>query len=49
MADGSVTFISETIDTGNLAAPAPISGFSPYGIWGAMGSRNGAEPISNQQ
>jgi prepilin-type N-terminal cleavage/methylation domain-containing protein/prepilin-type processing-associated H-X9-DG protein len=45
--DGSVRFISETIDTGNLAAPeARISGLkpSPYGVWGALGSMNGGEP-----
>lgn len=41
--DGSVSFISETIDTGDLSQPCPRSGPSPYGVWGAMGSRNGGE------
>ncbi len=41
--DGSVTFISETIDTGNLAAESVTSGQSPYGVWGAMGSKAGGE------
>jgi len=46
MADGSVRFISETIDTGNLSvvAPAPTaSGRSPYGVWGALGTKSGGE------
>ncbi|MFN3150305.1 DUF1559 domain-containing protein [Bremerella sp.] len=45
MADGSVHFITETIDTGNQAADsqATPSGQSDYGVWGALGSRNGGE------
>jgi type II secretory pathway pseudopilin PulG len=52
LCDGSVRFVSETIDCGNLSAfptganagyPAPPSGESPHGIWGAMGSINGGE------
>lgn len=46
MADGSVRFISETIDTGVLTAPAVQNGPSPYGVWGAMGSKNGGESKS---
>jgi prepilin-type processing-associated H-X9-DG protein len=43
-ADGAVRFISDSIDTGNLAtAPPGTTDKSPYGIWGAMGSRSGAE------
>ena len=45
-ADGSVSFVSETIDTGNLSAAPVTSGSSPYGTWGALGSKNGGEPIS---
>jgi prepilin-type processing-associated H-X9-DG protein len=45
--DGSVRFIRETIDTGNLAVRPPTSGPSPYGVWGALGSKNGREPISS--
>ncbi len=41
--DGSVTFISETIDTGDLTAATVTSGRSPYGVWGAMGSKSGGE------
>ena len=41
--DGSVRFISEAIDTGSLSAAEVNSGPSPYGVWGAMGSKNGDE------
>lgn len=43
--DGSVHFIPETINTGNLAAPQVSSGASPYGVWGALGSMNGGEAV----
>ncbi|QDT15464.1 DUF1559 domain-containing protein [Alienimonas californiensis] len=43
--DGSVKFISETIDTGNLNAALKTSGKSPYGTWGALGTRNGGEVV----
>ena len=48
--DGSVHFISDTIDTGNLASVAAWkgtggdSGPSPFGVWGALGSKDGGEP-----
>lgn len=45
-ADGSVTFISDSIDTGNLSAPEVTSGQSPYGVWGALGSKSGGEVVS---
>ncbi|NMC20296.1 MAG: DUF1559 domain-containing protein [Thermogutta sp.] len=43
MCDGSVHFISETIDTGNLSAGSVMSGYSPYGVWGALGSKDGGD------
>jgi hypothetical protein len=54
MGDGSVRFISETINTGNLALPEannsaaqpPYNKMSPYGVWGALGSASGGEPTS---
>jgi len=46
--DGSVSFISDTIDNNGGTAPAPSStgGESPYGVWGAFGSRSGGEAKS---
>jgi len=54
-ADGAVTFVSENIDAGNMSASspavqdstAPISNAaSPYGVWGALGSRLGGERVA---
>lgn len=45
MGDGAVRFISENIDTGNISASQVASGKSPYGIWGALGSKNGGETL----
>lgn len=48
MADGSCRFVAETIDTGNLnSAEARAIGAtqSPYGVWGALGSRRGGETV----
>jgi prepilin-type N-terminal cleavage/methylation domain-containing protein/prepilin-type processing-associated H-X9-DG protein len=46
MADGSVHFISETINTGNTGVAQPLDGMSQYGVWGALGSKAGGEPTS---
>jgi prepilin-type N-terminal cleavage/methylation domain-containing protein/prepilin-type processing-associated H-X9-DG protein len=47
LADGSVRFISDTIDTGNLnSIPAVATQPSAYGVWGGMGSRRGGETLS---
>ena len=46
MADGAVRFISNYIDTGNQAKLLPAVSTttpSPYGIWGALGTRGGGE------
>ncbi|MDI9444903.1 MAG: DUF1559 domain-containing protein, partial [Planctomycetota bacterium] len=45
LADGSVRLVSETIHTGNLSLtdPKAVSGPSPYGVWGALGSIAGGE------
>ncbi len=45
-ADGSVSFMTETIDTGNTGAAPITSGPSPYGVWGAMGTRSGGETVT---
>src|SRR5690606_10681787 len=47
LADGSVRFISENIDTGDLTRAAVTTGPSPYGVWGALGSRDGREAIGD--
>ena len=54
MGDGAVRFVSDTIDCGDLSIPVslnpagitslhPVSGPSPYGVWGALGSISGGE------
>ena len=43
--DGSVRFISNSIDTGNLSLPMVTSGKSPYGVWGAIGTTRGDEVV----
>ncbi|MEZ5940798.1 MAG: DUF1559 domain-containing protein [Planctomycetaceae bacterium] len=48
MGDGAVRFISENIDAGDPNATSPggtVGGPSPYGVWGALGTRNGTEPV----
>jgi hypothetical protein len=47
-ADGAVRFISNTINTGNLNARQTITGPSVYGVWGAMGSKDGGDIVTNQ-
>jgi len=42
-ADGSVHFISETINSGDPTLAYVTSGESPFGVWGAIGSRSGGE------
>ncbi|MDO5581480.1 MAG: DUF1559 domain-containing protein [Planctomycetia bacterium] len=44
--DGSVSFISETIDCGKTSDPPIKTGKSPYGIWGALGSAQGGENLA---
>jgi type II secretory pathway pseudopilin PulG len=42
--DGSIRFVTETIDTDNLSAKVPLHGReSEYGIWGALGTIAGSE------
>ncbi len=49
-ADGSVSFVSDAIDTGNLSVPARLAvGMSPYGVFGAMGTREGSEFFSSPE
>lgn len=45
--DGSVRFISDSIHIGDLTMPPVTKGESPYGTWGAMGSRAGGEIVGD--
>ena len=54
MGDGAVRFISENIDTGDTTCRVPDHpgsnctprfGPSPYGVWGALGSKNGSDQV----
>lgn len=49
LGDGGVRFISDNIDAGNQAATATaatVGVASPFGVWGALGTRNGMEVVS---
>ncbi|HVX63376.1 MAG TPA: DUF1559 domain-containing protein [Pirellulales bacterium] len=48
MLDGSTRFVNDSISTGTganqgLSYPEPTSGPSPYGVWGALGSKDGGD------
>jgi len=48
MGDGSVRFISENINTGDLSQAPPTYNAgtpSPFGVWGGLGSKSGGEVI----
>ncbi len=54
MSDGAVTFITDSIESGNqnsptvhfnLASALPPGSASPYGLWGALGTRGNKETI----
>ena len=54
MMDGSVRFIHDNIDTGDvfvsrdrlLETNQAVEGKSTYGVWGALGSINGGETVA---
>ena len=48
-ADGAVAFIRDSIDTGNLTVVVSntSTGPSPYGVWGALGTKSGGENATN--
>ncbi|MDR1964817.1 MAG: DUF1559 domain-containing protein [Planctomycetaceae bacterium] len=50
LTDGSVRFVSDTINTGNLdqSVARDYVGSSPWGVWGALGTIDGAESVSIQ-
>ena len=45
MGDASVRFISETIDTGSIYSAPTTQGQSVYGVWGALGTKDGGETV----
>jgi len=47
MGDGSVRFVTESIDSGygEARGSSNLIGPSPYGVWGSMGTRDGKEVI----
>jgi prepilin-type N-terminal cleavage/methylation domain-containing protein/prepilin-type processing-associated H-X9-DG protein len=47
MVDGSVRFIGNNIDCGNLGVATTLGGKSPYGVWGALGTRAGGETVGD--
>jgi prepilin-type N-terminal cleavage/methylation domain-containing protein len=48
LVDGSVKFISNTIDAGNPRRGIEGGADSPYGIWGALGTRAGTEKAAER-
>ncbi|MCU0978923.1 MAG: DUF1559 domain-containing protein [Pirellulaceae bacterium] len=47
LADGAVRFVTNSIDTGNLGVATSLGMPSPYGVWGALGTRRGGESVGN--
>jgi hypothetical protein len=58
MADGAVKFITDSIEAGNSSHPIVYNGQafptatpgspSPYGLWGALGTRANKEVINGE-
>ena len=48
MGDGTVRFINENINSGNVTADVfAVTGESPFGVWGALGTIAGEESIGD--
>ena len=45
-ADGSVHFVTDNVNYGDLSKEEPTSGSSPYGVWGALGTPSAGESAS---
>jgi prepilin-type processing-associated H-X9-DG protein len=48
MGDASVRFVTNNVNAGNIASPeayrlTPVPKASPYGVWGALGTKDGGE------
>ena len=46
-ADGSVRFVTDAIDTGDPSQTKGPRGLSPYGVWGALGTRDGNDVVGD--
>ncbi|QDU59178.1 hypothetical protein Pan216_00050 [Planctomycetes bacterium Pan216] len=49
-ADGSVSFITDAVDHGNLSAEGTLEQLhneSPFGVWGSLGTKAGGETANN--
>ena len=46
LADGSVRFVSNSIDAGDQTVAPAASGPSLYGVWGALGSKSGGDIVA---
>ena len=57
MADGAIIFVKDSIDTGDLSKPGvsygdgytAVGSKSPYGVWGAAGTRASKEVVDRKQ
>jgi len=55
MCNGSIRFVLDSIDTGQLSNPSVspknsnVGAESPYGVWGALGTRAGLEIIPSER
>jgi prepilin-type N-terminal cleavage/methylation domain-containing protein/prepilin-type processing-associated H-X9-DG protein len=47
MADGSTRWVGDDVNTGDLTRGEVTSGTSPYGVWGALGSKDGGETVAD--
>ncbi len=46
LGDGAIKFITDSIEAGNVASSYNVSGGkSPFGVWGALGTRASREVI----
>ncbi|HEY1189762.1 MAG TPA: DUF1559 domain-containing protein [Gemmata sp.] len=46
LSDGSIRFVTDSVDCGNTSLAEVTGGASPYGVWGAAGTKSGGEVVS---
>ncbi|WP_372722792.1 DUF1559 domain-containing protein [Novipirellula sp.] len=48
LGDGAVKFVTDSIEAGSVDSLYPSAGDeSPFGFWGALGTRSGRESVTN--